>query len=150
MNFTPEKRREADLFLQELLANGGLVAHACKRARLERRTVYNWRKADIGFATQWDEVIDLCVEAAELECRRRAIEGVDEPVYHKGELIDTVRKFSDVLLIFFLKAHRPEKYRERIQIDVNAVDAEIERRLAELAAGSQTASTGETESEAIN
>lgn len=131
MIFTPEKVATAKEFLAELYANGGLVVHACKKLKLERRTVYNWRNRDPVFAAQWDEVIDLCVEAAEAECRRRAVEGFDEPVYHKGEMIDKVRKFSDTLLIFFLKAHRPDKYREQIKITVGDANELIDEAITQ-------------------
>ena len=33
--------------------------------------------------------------------------------------VGTVRKFSDTLLIVLLKAHKPEKYRENIKMDVS-------------------------------
>lgn len=39
---------------------------------------------------------------------------------------------------------------DKLTIDVNAIDAEIERRLAGVAAGSQTPTFGEVESEANN
>ncbi len=44
---------------------------------------------------------------------RRAFEGVEEPVFHQGKQCGTIRRYSDTLTIFLLKAHRPAKYRER-------------------------------------
>ena len=49
---------------------------------------------------------------------RRAFEGTDEPVYYKGEECGSVRKYSDTLAIFLLKAHAPEKYRENIHAEL--------------------------------
>src|SRR5262249_4954507 len=57
-------------------------------------------------------VFSLAVVA---EMRRRALVGWDEPVYQGGKLVGHIRKFSDTLLIFALKAERPEKYRERYE-----------------------------------
>lgn len=57
------------------------------------------------------------VVSLEAEARRRAMDGVDEPVYHKGEVVGHVRKYSDTLLIFLLKAHRPHKYRDNYKIE---------------------------------
>jgi hypothetical protein len=51
----------------------------------------------------------------EQEADRRAIEGVDEPVFHKGTVVGHIRKYSDTLLIFRLKALAPAKYRETIR-----------------------------------
>jgi hypothetical protein len=129
MDFTPERQQLAQRFLDELRSNGGFVNKAAASVGITRVTAYNWRKADAGFAAAWDDVIDYCVEEMEAECRRRAFVGYEEPIHYKGELVDTVRKFSDTLMIFFLKAHRPEKYREQIRItlgDANQlVDAAI-------------------------
>ena len=48
--------------------------------------------------------------------RRRAVEGVEEPVgWYKGEAGGVVRKYSDTLLIFLLKGRKPEMYRERYE-----------------------------------
>jgi hypothetical protein len=75
----------------------------------------------------------LGVAALEDEARRRAYEGWEEPVWHKGVNCGTVRKFSDTLLIVLLKAHMPEKYRENIKIDLNSRIAtmSLEEKLAE-------------------
>ena len=49
------------------------------------------------------------------ECDRRALEGWDEPVYRKGQVMGIVRKYSDVLLIFRMKKLDPS-YREHADI----------------------------------
>ncbi len=51
------------------------------------------------------------------EARRRAVDGVEESVFYQGEQVSTVRRYSDTLLIFMLKARRPETYRERSDIN---------------------------------
>ena len=47
--------------------------------------------------------------------------GVEQPVFYRGEIAGTVRKYSDVLLIFLLKVTRPNIYRENrhVTADVN-------------------------------
>src|SRR3546814_13265486 len=35
------------------------------------------------------------------------------PHFHQGRVAGTVRKYSDSLLMFLLRAHRPDRYRER-------------------------------------
>ncbi len=53
----------------------------------------------------------------EAEAFRRAVEGVEKPVgWYKGEPGGYVREYSDVLLMFQLKALRPEKCRERVDL----------------------------------
>lgn len=144
---TPEKRSE---FLAALETSGGNVTDAAKTAGFSRRAAYEWREDDAEFAAEWDEAVEAGTDQLEQEARRRAYEGVDEPVFYQGAECGTVRKYSDTLLIFLLKGRRPEKYRERVQIDVNKLDADIERELAAIAAGGQTGSSSETESETLH
>lgn len=68
------------------------------------------------FAAQWDEAIETAIDALEHEARRRAVKGVDEPVFYQGNVCGVVTRYSDTLLIQLLKAHRPEKYRERHEL----------------------------------
>lgn len=56
----------------------------------------------------------------EAEAWRRGKTGVLKPVYQGGKKVGSVREYSDTLLIFMLKGTRPEKYRDRQQIDVTA------------------------------
>ena len=60
-----------------------------------------------------DEAIDIMEE----EARRRAFEGVDEPVgFWQGKSETTVKRYSDTLAIFLMKAHRPEKFRDNLHL----------------------------------
>ena len=65
-----------------------------------RRTVYDLRERDPEFAAAWDsalfESVDRCEEKA----------------------FDMAWKGDSQLLQFILKAHRPEKYRERSEVAV--------------------------------
>ncbi len=96
-----------------MLAEGGSVAAAAKQAKIGRRTAYEWRAADPEFATAWDEAIEVGTDALEDEAVRRARDGVDEPVYYQGEKCGVVRRYSDTLLIFMLKARRRDKFADR-------------------------------------
>lgn len=116
-NRTPKKRAA---FLAEL-AQRGNVSDACAAADIGRTTVYDWRADDATFAADWDAALDQAADTMEREAFRRAVDGVDEPVYGSlgqglgsGE-VGRIRKYSDTLLIFLLKAARPEKFRERTE-----------------------------------
>jgi len=139
-----QPKTEAE-FIAVLRETGGNVSRACAAISLTRTRVYEWRAADPLFATAWDEAVELGTDELEEEARRRAFAGVEEPVFYQGEECGAVRKYSDTLLIFLLKGRRPDKYRERIQIDVNKLDSDIDRELAKLAAGSQANLAGEAE-----
>ena len=112
----------APRFLRELRANGGFVTKACSALRLSKQTVYEWRKADLFFAEQWDKAIDEATEDLEKEAIRRAYEGVEEPVFYKGVEVSRIRKYSDVLLMFTIKARKPE-YRDSLRLTVDDLDS---------------------------
>lgn len=95
------------------------VKKACARARIGRRTAYDWRNKNPDFAKRWDAALDVGITVLEDEVVRRGYEGVLKPVYQQGVRVGTIREYSDTLLIFHLKAHRPKKYRDNIKIDAN-------------------------------
>lgn len=104
------KKREAFL---DALSDTASVVSACKVSGLARRTAYDWRRDDEGFAAAWDAALDIGTDALEDEATRRAFEGWDEPVHYQGIATSSVRKYSDTLLMFMLKARRPERFKDR-------------------------------------
>lgn len=143
IDLAKEKKRT---FLAALVQAGGNVSTACDEAGLNRRTAYQWRSDDKEFAAKWDDALNRGLDELESEARRRAFEGIEEPVFYKGEVVGHIRRYSDSLIMFMLKAYRPQ-FRDRVVIDVNAIDSEIEQRLAQLASRSEAATAGETEGE---
>jgi hypothetical protein len=105
------------LFLDHLTVCGS-VNRSAAEAKLHRTTLYRKKERDPVFAAAWDKAAALGVEALEDEARRRAFEGWQEPVFHKGQVCGGVQKYSDTLLIVLLKAHKPEKYRENSKTEV--------------------------------
>jgi len=79
---------------------------------IARATAYAERKKNQPFREVWDSNIETAVDSLEKEAWRRAAEGVSEPIFHRGELVGTIKRYSDLLLIFLLKAHRPAMFRE--------------------------------------
>ncbi len=117
-----KKRRQWKPAFLKAFAETGMVAAACKQAKVARSTVYDARKEDEKFATAWDDIENATTDEMEREAYRRGVEGVDEPVFHGGEEVGAVRKFSDTLLIFMLKARKPEKYRETTRHELTGKD----------------------------
>jgi hypothetical protein len=109
----------------ETLSKSGNVTGTCDGLGLGRASLYDWRADDLDFAAAWDAALVRGVEALEDEAIRRAMSG------------------SDLLLIFLLKANKPDKYREVRQLDItqrmsldfrNLSADEIRERLTELRA----------------
>ena len=88
------ERTSRDRFLSAL-AEGLSVAAAAGAAGAGRQTVYDWRKRDAVFAAAWDAAVETGTDSLEDEALRRA------------------KSQSDTLLIFMLKARRPDKYKDR-------------------------------------
>jgi hypothetical protein len=105
--------RFLDLFRQT--ANVRLSADG---AGIDRDTAYRRRQRDPTFMAAWTQAEADAVDVLEAEARRRAL---------------TV---SDNLLMFLLKAHRPERFRETIRIDLRR---EAERLAAELGIDAEAA-----------
>jgi hypothetical protein len=89
------------------------VAQACKVARVARTTAYRARQRDERFALKWADLEQRSTELLERAAYRRAAVGVERPVYYKGERVDVLREYSDTLLMFLLRARKPEIYREQ-------------------------------------
>lgn len=119
---------EKDATFFDALAAGGVIVEAADKAGYPRSSVYEWRKSDTGFSTAWDEAVEAAIQRLEKEADFRATVGDPDVVLHNGNIVmveDPVtkektpllrRKKSDVLLIFRLKALRPEMYRERVDM----------------------------------
>lgn len=110
--FTPQKRGK---FLTRLRKTANVTKSAIY-AGMSRRALYDRRDSDEDFAAEWNGAVEEAVELLEEEARHRAQDGVLEPVFYQGKKVGRVRKYSDTLLIFLLKAHKPEKYRERSEV----------------------------------
>lgn len=122
--FTAEKRAK---FLAAL-AKFGFVAKAARFAGVTREAVRLTRKKDESFAAAWDAALADYTEDLEAEADRRAYKGTLRPVFHKGQKCGVIREYSDTLLIFRLKALRPEVYKDRSESTVNGnVTVEIVR-----------------------
>lgn len=112
-------------------ARTGNVTESCENVGVNRSTVYVWQEKDDQFVAGWREAEIQATERLESEARRRAVDGTQKPVYQGGQLVGYITEKSDTLLIFLLKAHAPEKYRDNVSVTVQ-VKAEAERIAAKL------------------
>lgn len=117
---TPEKREKRaweDDFIAALQKTGNISA-AARKAKISRTAAYKLYHDPIAtdFKQVWDDALEIATDDLELEARRRGQKGVLEPVYYQGEKVGQIRRYSDTLLIFLLKAHRPEKFRDNVDI----------------------------------
>lgn len=165
MKLTPEKLTAFCAALAETCN----VRKACAAVDISPYTAYKWRKEMPAFADAWDEAQQAAVLLLEDEAHRRAFEGVERPLTHQGQftflyreetdpatgevkrvpVLDedgnhkkaAIREYSDLMAIFLLKAHKPEKYRENSRVELaghlslgEMSDDEIRAELAALTA----------------
>ena len=120
---TPKKRREHRFrtpiwrakFLEEL-ARSGNVLLSCKKAGVGRSTVYEAKHADPAFSEHWLDALEEAADLMEAVAQQRAIHGTLRPVFQGGQQVGAIREYSDTLLIFLLKAHRPERFRDNYDL----------------------------------
>lgn len=130
------------------LRNSGNVRAACQAAGVHRTTPYKAYAESPEFARQWDEALEDAIDTLEAAAWKRARDGVTrhDPIMFQGQKVaeKVITEYSDTLMITLLKAHRPEKYRERF--DIQLKDA---RARAEIAITEMMGKTGKTRTEAI-
>lgn len=114
------------------------VHRACKVCRISAAQLRKWRDEDPDFeraiGASWEAVVDK-LEGAVMQ---RAIEGYEEPIYQGGELVGTKMRHDPAIQIFMLKANRPQKYGDRVTVNVAAEEYAAQVRDA-LAAQDQAA-----------
>ena len=81
------------------LRNTANVRASCAAAGVSRKAAYDAKNSDEAFATEWESAMEDACDILEFVARKRAFET------------------SDLLLIFLLKAHRPERYADRLQVE---------------------------------
>lgn len=108
--------KNTEAFLKAI-ASGATVTDAAAAAGMARTSPYERKYNDPEFAAAWAEADEAGTDVLEREATRRAL-GFMRPIFNKdGDQVGEELVYSDTLLIFKLKGHRPEKYRERWSID---------------------------------
>lgn len=62
------------------------VAESCRQVGVASGVAYALRKTDADFAASWEDALEDSYDYLEAEARRRAFEGVEEPVVYQGQL----------------------------------------------------------------
>lgn len=116
-NRTRKQKQTAFLAKLEEVAN---VTIACKRTKIPRRTIYNWAETDELFKVEYEKSVKIAIELLKDEAKRRAFQGVKEPVYHNGQRVGAVIKYSDTLLIFLLKCLGGDEFKTTVRNEHSA------------------------------
>ena len=110
---TPPELTPKEAFLSAL-SKAANVSLACQESAISRQTAYRWKDEDKEFSSNWDQALD---------------DGVD---MLEGIALNRARKNSDTLMMFLLRAHKPQKYRERCDFNLKN-DPEFKRTVTAFA-----------------
>jgi hypothetical protein len=138
-------------------SRSGNITIAAQAAKIDRSQHYTWMQHDAGYPAKFEAAQTEAVELLEYEARYRAEHGVEEPIVYQGkftflpkfdkttgEILRNekgnpiyeerplcIRKKSDVLLMFTLKALKPDVYRENTKLEVSgSLDVLVDRLTA--------------------
>lgn len=116
----------------DVLAVTDNVSMAAAAVGISTSTAYEHRKTDPVFAAMWAEAQALAADSLEYALRRRAMEGVREPLFYKGEPVlwppghpqagKQAYKvtYPEASHMFLLRGAKPEKYRDRQDVTMAA------------------------------
>jgi hypothetical protein len=93
----------------------GKLTDACREVGISRGVHYRWKDADEAYAKAFEASHTQVADLLEDEVIRRGRDGVKKPVFHQGKICGHVQEYSDLLLIFMLKALRPGKFRDNVK-----------------------------------
>lgn len=117
------------VFLQVLEITGSPTA-ASRAIDLNRSNSrrYKNREGNEKFSEKWDDAVESFLDHLEMTMAERAIDGVTEDVYFQGEVVGTVKKYSDTNAQFLLRGRRSKVFREKTDLNIVGL-ATLEERL---------------------
>lgn len=99
----------------------GSIARTTHVLHMDHQRHLRWLAKDPAYAEAFGEAAYAyrmgLLEICEKEIHRRAVEGIDVPIHYQGKRVDTIKKWSDVLLMFLTKQLDPS-YRDSQQVNV--------------------------------
>lgn len=105
-------------FLELCAEHGPHITRHCHALGIVPATELRHRRNDDEYGAAYEDMVEIWRAKVEAETIRRAMIGIEEPVFYQGNEVGKVRKFSDHLLLAILKRYDPA-YREKTQVDLN-------------------------------
>lgn len=142
-----------DLICSRLETNAGDIARACAEHNVSTGWLKRWMRDDPKVDAAIRDAMDTGTAVLESALIKRAVDGYEEPVFYKDEIVGYKTKFSDSNLQFALSARKREVYGKTIDINQNIsvthlsdkeLDAKIEMLSAKLGLTLALPAPGET------
>lgn len=115
MDVDPGQLRE---FLLRLATTGN-ASLACKDTGLSYKLMH-WRKrVDPEFAEDYELSRRVASDILEHEAYRRGVVGIDKPIVAGGEVVGSIREYSDRLLELLIKRNDERDRKRQAVLDIN-------------------------------
>jgi hypothetical protein len=103
----PRTQQALDALEKAVCENAGDLVRACRSLGVNPYDLYQWKLADPEVASTIKAAQLVGYASLESEAYRRAVLGVEEDIYFKGEVVGSRVVYSDGLLQTMLKARVP-------------------------------------------
>ncbi len=103
----------------------GSIVRSSKAAGVSNIMHYEWLKHDEQYRDAYAEAQVMVGDYLESVAIERATLGTEKAVYYQGEIVGYETEHSDSLLKFLLRGAKPQKYSERIDMNVNQKSLQI-------------------------
>ena len=135
----------------QMLAETGCVTEAARAVGMSVGSAYALRRRPEAqsFREAWDVALDYGVGRLADAALGRAINGVAQPVFYKGEQVGERRKYDEKLTQFLLRYRRPDRYgawldgQQASLVHPDASALMLHRALANIAEDAQADAAGE-------
>jgi hypothetical protein len=127
-----------DRLCEELETNAGDIALACSAVQASTGWLKRWMREDPKVDAAIRDAMDTGTAVLESEMIRRAVHGVDDPIFYKDEQVGSRKKYSDALLIKALESRKRDVYGKTVDVNQNVnikvmSDDELDTKIAMLA-----------------
>ena len=134
LDFSAKRSKEREALVITVLERGYSLGFAAEKAGIHHTTLKDWRKRDADFNQRVEDAIERGTDMIEDEAKRRAVHGVDEPVFQQGECVGLKRVYSDTLMQTILGGRRAKYGRRTVEHsgpDGGAINHKIEIEFVE-------------------
>jgi hypothetical protein len=143
-----ENRRDLWPKYMETLTRTGRLSAAATAVGTTRKTAFLLRQSSQEFSDLCDEALARYQSTLEAEAMRRAVHGVEVPIYHQGVQVGTQRKYSDRLLELALKT-KVADYREAAKSQATQVNVSATAEATQVLGGIDVAKLSPAQREAF-
>lgn len=122
---TPEEIKATQAEFLEKYIECGNITGVLKGMGVNYSRFREWKK-ERDFMFAFIDAQEHACHTLEAEAWRRAVDGVEQPIFQNGREVGMRKEYSDVLLMFLMKGLNPGKYADRrVNQNINSSEATV-------------------------